>query len=289
MSSSEFSSIKATNVFLYFQDLANAQVFYERTLGLRRILDYGFASIHQISATSYVGLVDETKGMHHATEPKTVTLSFITKEIDGWYQYLTGKDVTMHRPLKNATRHPTRGFVGLDPEGYFLEFETFLEREQNTKLNRQLEKSSASYPTELQKTLRPDTLGIQGNIIWLYYKNLTAAQQFYNQILGLTLFVDQGFAKVYFSSDTGFIGLVDEAQGLHRFSEEKSVTVSFFTDDVQGWYSHLRANNVQLRTPSISIESDGVEYFVAYDTGGYFLEFDRFLDIEKNRNMLNIL
>jgi catechol 2,3-dioxygenase-like lactoylglutathione lyase family enzyme len=289
MTLSKSLDIKANHVFLYYKNLAKAQEFYEETLGLKRVLDYGFATIHQISPTSYVGLVDETRGMHKATEPKTVTLSFVTEEIDAWYQYLTGKDVQMHHPLRNATRHPTRGFVAYDPEGYFLEFETFLQNEQSSRLEQQLMRTKAFYPVKGQKTTRPESLGVQGNIIWLYYKDLAAAQQFYEEKLGLDLLVDQGFAKIYSSSQTGFIGLVDELQGLHRFSEEKAVTVSFFTDDVEGWYFLLKARGVNFHNRSIGVESNAVEYVVAYDVGGYFLEFDRFLDHEKNQEILNSL
>ena len=121
-------------------------------LGLERILDYGFATIHRISATTYVGLVDEARGMHKAIEPKTVTLSFITEEVDAWYQYLIANGVGIHHPLANATRHPTRGFVAYDPEGYFLEFETFLEHAQNDKLRQQLQKTEATYPLTGRKT-----------------------------------------------------------------------------------------------------------------------------------------
>jgi hypothetical protein len=42
--------------------------------------------------------------------------------------------------VSNATRHPTRGFVAYDPEGYFLEFETFLDHPQNAALRRALGK-----------------------------------------------------------------------------------------------------------------------------------------------------
>jgi len=264
----EHLGIKANHLFLYYQDLTRAQEFYEETLGLKRVLDYGFASIHQVSPTSYVGLVDEARGMHKSSEPKSVTFSFITEEIDEWYQYLKAEEVEMHRPLADATRHPTRGFVAYDPEGYLLEFETFLPREQNDSLQEQLSKSKALYPGSGQTTSRPDNLGVQGNVIWLYYKDLNEAQRFYEEVLGLTLLVDQGFAKVYQSSKTGFIGLVDEAQGLHHFSEKKSVTVSFFTDDVQNWYTHLKNEGVHLHTPSIKVESNAVEVLVVYDVGG---------------------
>jgi predicted enzyme related to lactoylglutathione lyase len=285
----EKMNIKANHLFLYYKDLGRAQFFYEHTLGLKRVLDYGFASIHQISPTTYVGLVDEASGMHKATEPKSVTLSFITEEIDGWYQYLKDQGVEMHRPLGDATRHPTRGFVAYDPEGYFLEFETFLPHEQNKVLREQLVGSKAFYPSPDQGTTRPKNLGLQGNVIWLYYQDLAATHRFYEAIMGFQLVTDQGFAKVYASSDTGFIGLVDEAQGLHRFSEQKSVTVCFFTDDVVNWFRHFENEGVKLHTPSIMIESEAVEIFVAYDVGGYYLEFDRFLAHEKNRDILNAI
>ncbi|MCJ7622906.1 MAG: VOC family protein [Anaerolineaceae bacterium] len=286
MNSSENLNIKANHLFLYYKYLAGAQYFYEEKLGLKRVLDYGFATIHQISPTSYVGLVDETKGMHKTTKPKTVTLSFITEEIDEWYQYLNQLDVKMHHPLDNATRHPTRGFVAYDPEGYFLEFETFLHHENNNALRQQWNKTTAFYPEKSQKTTRSEKLGIQGNIIWLYYQDLAAAQRFYEEIMGFSLLTDQGFAKIYASSKTGFIGLVDGAQGLHPYSEEKSVTVSFITDDVKSWFYHAKNKGVKLHTPEILIESGAVEIFVAYDVGGYYIEFDRFLAHEKNRDIL---
>lgn len=271
-------TIKANHIFFYYKDLGKAQRFYEETLGLERVLDYGFASIHRISATTYVGLVDEARGMHKPGEPKTVALSFVTEEIDEWYQYLVDHGVGMEHTLKNGTRHPTRGFVALDPEGYFLEFETFLEHEQNDELRERLSKIEAVYPADGAHRKRPSHLGVQGNVIWLYYRDLSAAQQFYETTLGFQLLTDQGFAKIYGSSQTGFIGLVDESQGLHRFSEQKAVTVSFFVDDLQGWYDHLRQKAVKFHTPSIKREIEGTEYFVVYDVAGYFLEFDHFLD-----------
>ena len=281
--------IKANHLYLYYKDLARAQKFYEETLGLKRILDYGFASVHQVSPTSFVGLVDATRGIYKASEPKAVTLSFITEEVDGWYHYLREHGVDMHHPLGDASRHPTRGFVAYDPEGYFLEFETFLVHEQNTKLRSQLAQHKALSPTKEQNTTRPVELGIQGNVIWLYYKDLDTALQFYTDVLDFKLLVDQGFAKVCESSETGFIGLVDGSQGLHRFSKEKSVTVSFITDDVKGWFSHVKAKSVELRTPSVRIEQNAVENFIAYDVGGYFIEFDRFLEHERNRDILSLL
>ena len=76
--------IQANLVFFYYQDLEAAQRFYEDVIGLEMVLDYGFARLFRITQTFYIGLVDEKKGMHSSDEPKTVTLSFVTEEIDEW-------------------------------------------------------------------------------------------------------------------------------------------------------------------------------------------------------------
>lgn len=289
MVSTDQLKVQANLVFLYYEDLTVASNFYENTLGLEMVLDYGFAKLFRISETMYVGLVDEQKGMHRAAEPKTVTLSFVTEEIDEWYDYLKNRGVKMRGELGDATRHPTRGFVAYDPEGYFLEFERFLENPQNTKLLTRMALFKPVYPPEDLDTPRPKNLGIQANIVWLYYRDLEEAQAFYEDVLGLELVTDQGFAKVYACSSTGYIGLVDEAQGLHRFTEEKSVTISFITSQIDQWYSYLMDRQLKMREELSDGESIPVSAFVTYDIAGYFLEFDWFLEDEKNAKILNYL
>ena len=126
--------LEANITFLYYRDIPRAQRFYEDVLGLTLTVDQGYSKIYQVSPTSFVGLVDESKGLHRASEAKAVTLSFATEQVDAWYAYLTARGVPMKHPLENGSRHPTRGFVALDPEGYYLEFERFLPHEQNAKL-----------------------------------------------------------------------------------------------------------------------------------------------------------
>jgi catechol 2,3-dioxygenase-like lactoylglutathione lyase family enzyme len=282
-------NVQANLVFLYYKDLASARDFYANTLGLEMVLDYGFAKLFRISKTTYVGLVDEQKGMHKTTEPKTVTLSFVTEEIDEWYTYLMGKGVEMRGELRDATRHPTRGFVAFDPEGYFLEFERFLEHSQNSKLLTRMSQSESVYPPEASESSRPNNLGIQANIIWLYYRDLERAQKFYEDVLGLKLITDQGFAKVYACSSTGYIGLVDESQGLHRFSDEKAVTVSFISSQIDEWYTYLTEQGLEMREVLSNGETIPVRAFVTYDIAGYFLEFDFFDEDERNTKILDYL
>jgi len=281
--------IQANMTFFYYKDLAGAADFYENLLGLQLVLDYGFARGYRISKTSFICLVDETKGMHKTTEPKTATLSFISREVDGWYHYLKAKGVKMHSPLRNSTRLPIRGFVARDPEGYFLEFETFLEHDRNKKLLTILNKTPALYPPKDSAGTRPKELGVQGSILWMYYKDLKAAQKFYEENLGLKMLVDQGFADVYTSSPTAFVGLVDEAKGLHRFSPEKSVNVGFITREVDQWYDYLLKKGLKMRGPLQDAEKGRVRAFVTFDSAGYYLEFDKFLPHKTNNVLLEAL
>lgn len=126
--------VQANLVFFYYRDLAAAQQFYQNILGLELVLEQDFWKMFQTSPSSYVGLVDEKRGMHRASDSKAVTLSFITEQVDEWYNYLVSKGVRIHKPLRDSASSAHRGFVALDPEGYFLEFERFLEHHENEKL-----------------------------------------------------------------------------------------------------------------------------------------------------------
>ena len=132
--------VQANIVWLYYKDVPAAQRFYENVIGLTLMVDQGFAKVYQVSPTSFVGVVDEAQGLHRASDTKPVTVSFVTEQIDQWYDYLVSKGVKMRGPVGDARRHPTRGFVAYDPEGYFLEFERFLEHAQNAKLLAALKK-----------------------------------------------------------------------------------------------------------------------------------------------------
>lgn len=120
--------------WLYYKDLPAAMRFYERVMGLTLTVDQGWAKVYQVSPTSFVGLVDETRGMHRASETKPVALAFVTDRVDDWHRWLTSQGVTTRGEAKDSANLPIRGFVALDPEGYTLEFETFRDDPMNTRI-----------------------------------------------------------------------------------------------------------------------------------------------------------
>jgi catechol 2,3-dioxygenase-like lactoylglutathione lyase family enzyme len=289
-------AILAANAFYYYQDLDGAWEFYTRTLGFRTVADYGFAKILQVGPTSFLTLVDEERGMHSSAEPKSVTLAVVTEEVEAWWEYLLELGVEMRSPLGEVDLdRPHNGFVAVDPEGYFLEFERFNPHAENEELIPLLRGAQALYPDGRETapgvvTTRPRTLGVQATVLWLYYDDLDRIEAFYRDALGVDILVDQGWAKVYPASPTGFLGFVDGARGLHSATREKAVTVSFFTTGLEGWWRRMEGvPDFTFRTEEMTGEGDFVLTFVGYDPDGYFLEWDEFLPVEVNQALLEEL
>ena len=282
--------ITANNAFFYYDDLEAATRFYTETLGIKLAADYGFAKILQIAPTSYLVLVDGTKGMHTTDEPKSVALALITDQLDEWWDYLETQDIEVKHGYNPVEGRPHHGFVILDPEGYYLEFERFNEHPENELLIPILEQAE-TITVEPSIEDAPGGLGFKATVLWLYYRDMDAIQRFYEDKFGLTLTVDQGWTKIYQTSPTGLIGLVDETRGMHNYSEEKAVTVSFFTDSLESWFEHVRDEAVfELRSDEISEDEAGrFRAFVGYDPEGYYLEFDTFLPHELNESLMQSL
>lgn len=278
-------NIQATNVFLYYKDLAKATSFYTETLGLELLTEYDNASVLKITDSALLILVDAAKGMHSADEPKTVALALLTNQLPEWYAYLQEEGVEIKYTYKPKEGGPHDGFVAIDPEGYLLEFELFKQHKENEAFVPYLEQNQAS---ETSINYNSKQLSFHGAITWLYYKDMLAMQDFVENTFGLELVADQGWTKIYRATDTGFIGLVDERRGMHKFTEEKGVTVSFVIEDLDGWYKYVQANTpFELREGAFEEEPDGrYKAFVGFDPEGYFLEFDKFFDHPDNKKLM---
>lgn len=278
-------NIQATNVFLYYRDLAKATAFYTETLGLELITEYDNASIIKVTDSALLILVDAAKGMHSADEPKTVALALLTNQLPEWYTYLQEKGVEIKYTYKPKEGGPHDGFVAIDPEGYLLEFELFKQHKENEAFVPYLEQNEESL-TSINYNSKQ--LSFHGAITWLYYKDLLAMQGFVENTLGLELVADQGWTKIYRATDTGFIGLVDERRGMHKYTEEKGVTVSFIIEDLDGWYNYVQEKKpFELREGAFELGPGGrYKAFVGFDPEGYFLEFDKFFEHPDNEKLM---
>ncbi len=116
------------------------------------------------------------------------------------------------------------------------------------------------------------TDGIVLAITFQYYRDLPTAMAFYEQILGFTLAIDQGWSKIYRIDGQAHVGLVDEARGMQKWAEKKTVQICLRVPDVDAWHAWAAANSVEgLTEPRDSAEL-GIRAFVMNDPEGYQIE-----------------
>ena len=276
----------ASNVFFYYEDVEAAMTFYKDVMGLRVAADYGYAKIMQVAPKSFITLVDHKQGMHSADEPKTTAIALVTDQLDEWWNYIQTQDVNMrsteYEPVPGRPHH---GFVVIDPEGYFLEFERFNPHEENRSLMPLLDATDTLYADTESNV--PDGLGFKATIGWFYDKDMDGIQRFYEDVMGFDLLVDQGLAQIYQIGPTAYFGPVDEQRGMHNFTEQKAVTLSLITDNIDAWYEYVcNYDGIEMRSEEIS-DTDRYRDFVAYDPEGYYLEWDVFKDVPDNQAILS--
>ncbi|MGQ0564118.1 MAG: VOC family protein [Gemmobacter sp.] len=117
---------------------------------------------------------------------------------------------------------------------------------------------------------RPD--GATLAITFLYVRDLSRAMRFYEDVMGLTLAIDQGWCKIYRLCGDAHLGLVDETRGMHRWAAEKPVQISLRVADVDGWYAYIKELQVEAQSEMFENDTLGIRAFVFDDPEGYQIE-----------------
>lgn len=111
-------------------------------------------------------------------------------------------------------------------------------------------------------------------ITFCYTDNLARTSQWYEEVLGLTLAIDQGNCRIYRINGDSFIG----------FCERKAVSINhddliltFVTDDVDEWYERLKGKNAIVVGKPEKNEQYQIYHFFARDPNGYRIEIQQFL------------
>lgn len=279
--------IIATNAFYYYADVDAAWVFYRDTLGLETVADYGFAKILRLADSSYLTLVQADSGMHSTEEPKTVTLNLVTDQLEAWYEHLQSAQVQMRVDYALQDEQQPGSFVAVDPEGYFLKF---VRHNPHPNHAGYVAEFSAATPVIARIEGASSALNIRAVAFSAYFDSLDGISSFYEGLFGVSAVAQLDGAPLYQVSGSGFLALVAGGDDLHQPTEANGVTLSFLTTDVDGWFE--RATNwpgFELRTTEILNESDLVRVFVGYDPSGIFLEWDTFLDLSGNEELLKYL
>lgn len=118
------TDVQKVITFFYYRDLPRAMAFYEQVIGLTLAIDQGWSKIYHIGGAAHVGLVDESRGMQRASNPKPVQLCIRVADVDAWYAYARARDLAGLSDLFENDALGIRAFVFNDPEGYQIEIQS---------------------------------------------------------------------------------------------------------------------------------------------------------------------
>jgi catechol 2,3-dioxygenase-like lactoylglutathione lyase family enzyme len=120
---------------------------------------------------------------------------------------------------------------------------------------------------------------IDGQITFLYTKNLEEMARFYEQCLGLSLKLDQGTCRIYQVSADGYLGFC-RASGAAEQPQDAStrrVILTLVTPDVDEWYQYLREQGVDFEKPPTINDKFLIYHCFLRDPDGNLVEIQRFL------------
>lgn len=207
---------------LYYEDVPKALDFYSNTLGLEQINDNQF-----LIGESALIQINPVSDEYPAGLPKSTAIALLTDQLPAWYEYIQAKGVEIKYTYKPKEGGPHDGFVAIDPEGYLLEFEQFKQHPENELFMATLEQAP-----RIETSV--EGLHFYASITWTYHQDLLAQQNYYDEILGFQMVADQGWTKIYQTSSTGYIGLVDERRGMEDYADRKAVKVEWRVEDQNG-------------------------------------------------------
>lgn len=118
---------------------------------------------------------------------------------------------------------------------------------------------------------RPET-DTQLAITFFYYRDLPGAMRFYEEVLGLSLAIDQGWCKIYALCPGAHVGLVDETKGMNKWTAEKPVQLCIRVPDVDAWYAYARDRQLDALSELFVNDDIGIRAFVFNDPEGYQIE-----------------
>ncbi|MEJ2488148.1 MAG: VOC family protein [Anaerolineales bacterium] len=116
---------------------------------------------------------------------------------------------------------------------------------------------------------------IDQQVTFLYTEDLKRTSSFYENIIGLTLILDQGGCRIFKVCEDGFLGFC-QREGTIAF--QGGLVYTFVTEEVDHWFSYLSDRDVELlKEPEVNPDYN-IYHFFFRDPNGYLLEVQKFLD-----------
>lgn len=106
-------------------DLARLAAWYERVLGLTLAVDQGSCRIYRVAGQGFLGFCERAD----ATARDEIILTFVTDEVEQWYERFVAEGVVTDHPPRENPRYGIVHFFARDPDGRRIEIQRFLSSE----------------------------------------------------------------------------------------------------------------------------------------------------------------
>ncbi len=129
-------SIRATAFSVYYNDAEEVRPFFEALFDVESVGVLDGSPLYQLAGSGFVSLEDYDGPTLSSPGENGMTLSIFTNEVDAWFDRasaMPGFELRTPEVLQESGL--VRVFVGYDPAGIFLEWDTFLDLPENRLLN----------------------------------------------------------------------------------------------------------------------------------------------------------
>jgi catechol 2,3-dioxygenase-like lactoylglutathione lyase family enzyme len=121
---SSFPDIKQQITFLGTLDLAGSSRFYGEVIGLKMVLEQKECKVFRVTSNSFLGICQRTELLKD--KGRIVVISMVTNDVDAWHEYLIARGVQIYQEPAINEDYQIYNFFIKDPDGYLVEFQTFL-------------------------------------------------------------------------------------------------------------------------------------------------------------------
>ena len=112
--------------FLYFDDLANADQFFQEIMDFRLVEDQGWAKIYQVADMAFIGAVDGNRGSCKAQEENALLVTLCVEDVAGWAKRLKEHGVTITKDVAVFEEINIINCFFTGPGNYKFELQEFL-------------------------------------------------------------------------------------------------------------------------------------------------------------------
>ena len=125
---------------MYYDNVDDVRPFFESLFGVESVGFLDNKPLYQLAGSGFVALQDYPGSLPAAPGENGMTLSFLTTDVDAWFDRATSwPGFELRTPEVLSEGGLVRVFVGYDPKGVFLEWDTFLDVPENQALLEYLE------------------------------------------------------------------------------------------------------------------------------------------------------